>query len=200
MIAGNQDSNITVDLFERFLGGDETAAEKIYERFAERVRRKANELIGARLRPRAGPDDALQSAFRTFFEHAREGQFLISESGQLWRLLARITTRKIQRLAERHTAACRDVRREEPGVDCEITAEDASVESFAILQDEIDALVAGLSPREGEILCLSLRGVATDDIAAVVGRSVATVRRVAARAKFQLEERLAGDTEDAEAI
>lgn len=191
------DSQVTVELFKRYLEGDEAAATTIYDRFADRLRQVAMKQIGSRLGQRTGADDALQSAFRTFFVRARNGQFSVSQSGQLWRLLARITDHKIMNLAEKHTAACRDMRREAvAGFEHECSAKDGLPEVVVILQDEIDSLVEQLSPRDGEVLCLWLTGASASDIGKLVTTSVSTVRRVIARVKRQLEHRLIANRTD----
>lgn len=189
----NPESTSTVAVFSRFLAGEQQAATEIHDRFAGKLRRIAQRLIGPRLGRRADADDALQSAFRTFFVGATEGKFAINESGQLWRLLVTITRHKVQRLGERHTSARRDVRREsrasaEDGVHARRQTEspDLGVE----LQDEVEWLIRELPGRDAEILFLGLSGSGKPEIASDVGCSVHTVRRVLKRAGQLLAERL----------
>jgi len=189
-------SSTTVALFERFLDGDEAAAAAIHDRFAERLRRLAGGKIGRRLAVRADADDVLQSAFRTFFVRAMNGQFTVSRSGQLWRLLARITVHKVQKAAERHQAGRRDVRRE---VDLDnIDSPDESVVSCPValvaLEDEVEFIIKQMDARDGDIFCLGLSGVPSAEIAEKIGCSVHTVRRVLKRATCLLETRLQSDT------
>ncbi len=57
-------------------------------------------------------DDIVQSAMKSFFVRAGNGDFRAEHPGDLWRLLATITMRKVSRATVHHRAAKRDVRQE----------------------------------------------------------------------------------------
>lgn len=185
------DSLTTVRLMAQFQSGDASAAAEIYRRYAPRLMRIADRLIGSRIGQRADADDALQSAFRTFFVRVLNGQFGVSQAGQLWRLLSTIVQHKVQRLVERHTAARRDVGREELApLSGAVASTDDVPESALLLDEEVQSLLKRLPTRDGEMLCLALAGVPYSEIAAEIACSVHTVRRVMNRCGDLLAARL----------
>lgn len=97
-------------LLARWQAGDQEAAQAIYQRYAQRLCALAEKDIGERLARRVGPEDIVQSVFRTFFRRTGDGQFAVDHSGSLWRLLVRITANKVLRHAEREGAARRDMK------------------------------------------------------------------------------------------
>ena len=105
-------STPSVELLTRVARGVESAELAVYERYAARLLSLAEQRLGDRFRARASAEDVTQSAWRSFFVHARVGCFETSQAGDLWRLLAKITMHKLGRQLERHTAAKRDVRQE----------------------------------------------------------------------------------------
>ena len=135
----------------------------------------------------------VQSAYRSFFRLARGGEVLLRESGDLWRLLARITLRKVYRSARRHRADCRSVQREQPHAD-EMEALAPSREptpaDAAVLCDELRAALAPLNAVQRRIVELHLEGQEVEVIAAEVRRSARTVRRTLAALGSELERRL----------
>jgi RNA polymerase sigma-70 factor (ECF subfamily) len=184
-------------LIERWKSGDQAAAEAIYQRYARRLSALAATHMSQRLARRVGPDDIVQSVFRTFFRRSRDGQFEIDHSNSLWRLLVRITLNKIRSKVEHHHAGRRDVSMEvSPARDefgPEAMAHDPTPAEAAALNDEIEALLVGLEPPEPEILRLCFQGYSASEIAAQVGCSRWTVRRVLDRIGHRLERRLRPD-------
>ena len=83
-----------------------------YQRYAQRLCHQVERRIGRHLSGRLEAVDVLQSAFRTFFRRAANGEFQIDHTGDLWNLLVTITLNKIRGQAEHHCALKRDPRRE----------------------------------------------------------------------------------------
>src|SRR5207247_582064 len=100
---------------------------------------------------RLDPEDVVQSACRSFFRRARIGAFALTERGDLWRLLARITLRKVCRSARRHGADCRAVRREEQA-DGECLDGAPTPEETAAVADELVAALATLPPTQRRVV------------------------------------------------
>ena len=100
------------ELLQRLREGEPSAANQIYQRYSERLWRLAEKEIGDRLRRRVGPEDVLQSVFRTFFVRAAKGEYSIDHSLALHNLLARMTHNKVCKQAEFHCARKRDMRAE----------------------------------------------------------------------------------------
>src|SRR5580704_14172260 len=101
-------------LLERFQNGDDLAAEALFSRYFERLTLLARSRLAPRLARRTDPEDIVLSVYRSFFVGAREGRFVLSRGGDLWRLLAAITKHKLLRQARHHRADRRSIDRESP--------------------------------------------------------------------------------------
>src|SRR2546423_108114 len=99
-------------LMSRLRGGDSDAAAAIVQEFQARLIGLARSRLGAMLRQKEDPEDMVQSAFRTFFRRAADGQFDVEDLEGLWSLLTVITLRKCGHRIDYYRAALRDVRRE----------------------------------------------------------------------------------------
>jgi RNA polymerase sigma factor (sigma-70 family) len=88
------------------------AAFRIWERYSAQLLGLVRRRLSERIRRREDEDDVLQSMFHSFVRlQEREAPPLRSRD-DLWRLLVHITMCKVANTAQRHQAACRDVRRE----------------------------------------------------------------------------------------
>src|SRR5262249_27654834 len=101
--------DVSVKLVARWQAGDQQAAAELFHRYAVRLIALASSRLSSRLATRVDPEDLVQSAYRSFFSGAREGQYELQQSGDLWRLLLVITLRKLHDQVRRHTRAKRDV-------------------------------------------------------------------------------------------
>src|SRR3954451_9710971 len=104
----------SAELLDRHLRHDPAASEELFRRYADRLPRLARSRLSRRLAARVDPEDVTLSAYRSFFTLAGAGEVVLQDSGDLWRLLVRITLRKVCRAARRHRADCRSVEREQP--------------------------------------------------------------------------------------
>jgi RNA polymerase sigma-70 factor (ECF subfamily) len=194
-----EDPRSAKDLLGQWEGGDEAAAEEIYRRYAQRLCALAQSQIGERLARRVGPDDIVQSVFRTFFRRTRDGQFVVDNSGSLWRLLVQITLNKVRRQSKRHLAGRRSMAAEvhpsDDSLEPTALAREPSPDEAAALTDEIEFVLGDLKSPEPEIFRLGLQGYSPSEIAAQIGCSRWTARRVLNRIGRRLEARLRGDTE-----
>src|SRR5205814_774469 len=77
----------SAELVARCRRQDEAAAEELFRRYAGRLTALARARLSRALAARVGPEDVVQSAYRSFFLLARGGDVLLRESGDLWRLL-----------------------------------------------------------------------------------------------------------------
>jgi RNA polymerase sigma factor (sigma-70 family) len=184
----------SAELLARCRARDEAAAAELFRRYAERLARLARSRLARQLAARVDAEDVVLSAYRSFFVLAREGEVTLYQSGDLWRLLVRITLRKVYRSARRHRADCRSVEREEAWPDAEPAAlarEPAPAEAAALI-DELRSVLAPLGPVGRRIVELRLQGYEVEEIAEVVERSGRTVRRALASVGEELERRLVG--------
>jgi DNA-directed RNA polymerase specialized sigma24 family protein/tRNA A-37 threonylcarbamoyl transferase component Bud32 len=172
---------------------DEAAAEELFRRYAGRLTALVRSRLSRKLAARVDPEDVVQSAYRSFFLLAGDGHVLLQESGDLWRLLVRITLRKVCRTARRHRADCRSVVRERSEADeMEVTAlsrEPGPAEAAALF-DELRSLLEPLGAIQRRVVEMRLQGHEVEAIAAEVRRSTRTVRRTLAGFHTELERRL----------
>jgi RNA polymerase sigma-70 factor (ECF subfamily) len=175
---------------DRLRGGDPAAANVVFARYAQQLVRVAEKHLSRKLAARIDGEDVVQSVFRTFFRRAAAGQFRIDTSAQLWQLLVRITIMKTRAKARFHTAGVRNAGAEAGGDADEFLAREAGGEpgpdEAAVLVDQINALLAGLSADYARVLELRLSGDSVSDIAVQLGASRASVYRMLDRLRDRL--------------
>ena len=73
----NAESNqeVTIAWLDDLAEGKPTAVEQFWQRYGESLQRVAERQIASWLRRRVDPEDVVQSACRTFFRRAIEGNF-----------------------------------------------------------------------------------------------------------------------------
>ena len=188
--------NDTHATFARATEGCEDAARDIHDRYVIRLIALAHSRLSEKLAGKFDADDVVQSAFRSFFTRARDGQFAIQRAGDLWSLLAAITRHKLLKKAEHFSQEKRCLSREETIADRVVdqhnkTTQDQPTHEEAIaLSDEVEFLMRQLDPLKREILEMRLSGKSIDQIANSVDRSERTVRRFLTVFTEQLENRL----------
>jgi RNA polymerase sigma factor (sigma-70 family) len=182
----------SAELLDRCRRRDAEAAEILFHRYVERLTQLARSRLSHRLQARVDAEDVVLSAYRSFFVLAREGAVTVEQSGDLWRLLVRITLRKVYRNARRHRADCRSIDREQPwpDEDAAALAREPTPAEAAALVDELHGVLAPLGPVQRRIVELRLQGHEVDEVATLVERSPRTVRRTLAALGQELEQRL----------
>ena len=190
-------SDPSTELLDRYRQGDEAAAAELYRRYAERLAIVARGQLSGKLASRLDPQDVVQSAYRSFFIRAREGEYALRRSGDLWRLLVGILRHKLLSQVERHSAVRRSFRLEErydaegqPLAEAEALAREPSPEEAALAAELLAAIMTDLTPAHRRVLELRLQDCTLDEIAAQTGRSERTVRRWLESIKTQLAARL----------
>src|SRR5262245_64932539 len=94
--------------YRRLQQGDAEAAARLWQRFLPRLRGLSRKTLAGRPQRVADADDAVQSAFVSFFQRVEQGQVGADlNRDDLWNLLGVITVRKSQRQVRRETAAKR---------------------------------------------------------------------------------------------
>jgi RNA polymerase sigma factor (sigma-70 family) len=170
----------SAELLDRYRQGDSKAADALFARYVERLTELVRWQIAPRLRKRIDPEDAVHSAYRSFFIRARSGDFVLQRSGELWKLLVAMTLNKLRRQIVHHQSQKRSVRRdrsiEEPALP-DLSVCPSPLEALAAA-DELESLMRKLSPLERTVLELRLQEHRWDEIAQATGRSERTVRRV----------------------
>ena len=147
------------DLLTELRTGSETAATRLYERYARRLLALAQKNTGLDLANRFDPDDIVQSVFGSFFRKAKNGLYDVPDSGNLWPLLLVIAMQKIRAFGAFHRAKCRDVGREQRG------QSDAIVQALARIEAREDQLAGTTvaSPSLGNTQDVALRAWLADE-------------------------------------
>ncbi|HVX61833.1 MAG TPA: sigma-70 family RNA polymerase sigma factor [Pirellulales bacterium] len=192
----------SIDLAARLRAGDPLAADELFDRYLHRLLALARNHLSARLGRRIGPEDVVQSAYRSFFCAVREQRFTIEKSGDLWRLLAAVAINKLRSQAARHSAKKRSLVAEESCAAAsgeqfllaEAAAREPTPIEAAALTELVEKLMAGLEPLQQQMLDLRLQGHTFEEIAELTSRSERTVRRLMDRIKLELEESLKEDS------
>lgn len=183
------------DLMARWQKGDQAAAAELFRRYADRLIALARSRLPDHLAQRFDPEDVVQSAYRSFFARARDGQFELHPGNDLWQLLVAITLHKLQHQVRWNHADKRAAFREQPlegsaqtgaaGVPV-FAREPAPIEAVTLV-DEVEQLMARLEPLQRRILELRLQGYDREEIAATVERSECTVRRILKQVEEHLQ-------------
>lgn len=170
--------------------------EELYQRYATRLWEMAQKRIGHRFGARVAAEDVVQSVFR----RAQQGMLELEGAETLWRLLVRMTLRKVGQQVRRNQAGRRDVRLEAFSLDEDVASEmisgEPSPEDAVLFAEEVEAMFEPLDATKAETLRLSLEGCSTAEVAERLQCSRWTVRRVLDRIGFRLMERLAAGSEE----
>lgn len=169
----------------------------VFDRYIGRLLALVRPRISRQLGQRIDPEDIAQSAFRSFFRRAGQGELDLGRAAALWRLLSAIAINKLLKQAEHHLAAKRSVQRETTrGLDAEpdwlasnVVGHEPNPADAAALADELAHRLASLDPLTRRIAELRLLDYSQEEIAAKVQRSERTVRRILAnlQGKWQSE-------------
>lgn len=175
--------------------GDEAAFGKIFERYADKLCRLARSRISERLSARIEAEDVVQSVFRTFFGRVQQHRFTFKEQDDLWKLLVSMTLNKLRNKVDFHTAAKRDVGAEKPMAGSttspsafDVDGETPSPEAVVAFVDLLEHFMNELRDNDRKILELKLQDLTQEEIAAEVGCTERTVRRVLDRIRKVAEE------------
>lgn len=187
------------NLILRVRQGDEQAAGEIFQRFASRLMARAQDRLGHKLRQKEDPEDAVQSAFGSFFVRLKQGQFDFEGWEGVWGLLLRITLRKCGHRLERYTSDRRDVRREvapKPIADdnseaWQATGREPDPAEVSALEEIVGQLLDRMPTNEHRsILELRLQGYSLSEISQQTHISERSVSRVLDKVKTHLKRRL----------
>lgn len=173
-------------LMEQLRSGDQDTAGMVFNMYARRLIGLASARLPGPVRSKEDPEDAVMSAFKSFFFRQKKGEFQPEDWDELSTLLTYLTVCKVDRRIRKYLTGKRDVRREsapaagEDGEasDIDAAAPDPTPAEAAMLAETLQELMARLDPTDQRILTLRLQGYTTSEIAVEVGRSERTVFRV----------------------
>jgi RNA polymerase sigma-70 factor (ECF subfamily) len=179
-------------LAQRLCTGDADAETLVVRRFTVQLVALARRHLAGRIRQKTSPEDAVQSAFKSFFKRLHRGQFDLDSWDGLWSLLVVITVRKCAARRAYYLAARRDVRREtplatsgDPDTQCVALSRAPRPEEALALTELIEQLLRDLGDGEQQIVHLRLQGYSISEICHTLGRADRTVRRVLARLRHR---------------
>ncbi len=173
-------------LLAEFRTGGEDAARCLYERYAGRLRRLAENHCKNRYGSRFDAEDVVQSVFRVFFEGARGRGYDSSPGGELWGLLSVIALNKLRGNIEYHSAAKRSVERTCSLPDA-VIPEMSSDESAAVfLRMVVDEQLERCPEEQREIVRWRIEGYGIGEIADFSQRSTRTVERILLEFRLKL--------------
>jgi RNA polymerase sigma factor (sigma-70 family) len=181
----------SAQLLARCTAGDSLAEEQLFERYVVRLTLLARSRLSQRLASRVDPEDIVLSAYRSFFLAARQQRFELRHSGDLWRLLVKITLAKVVDQVEFHQAQRRTVNREQRIDESQdsddqiwlaVLARDPSPAEVAQAIEELERLRASMPPLGAQVVQLRLQGYRQDEIAEQLNCAERTVRRWLERA------------------
>jgi RNA polymerase sigma-70 factor (ECF subfamily) len=178
--------------------GDGRVLQEFWDQYGPQLQRLAERNLADAVRRRVGPEDVVQSVCRTFLRRARDGQYQVADSEQLWSLLCAITLTKIRQQVRFHMRKKRglDVEARMPSRPDDSTAgfdpaaagpTPAEAAEFA---DQLQQLLASFDEEERQIIDLKLQDHTYDEIAQRLGSSERTVRRIMKRVQSRLKRSL----------
>jgi DNA-directed RNA polymerase specialized sigma24 family protein len=182
------DVSVTVWL-DRLKAGDRGAAQPLWDRYFDRLVRLAKGRLAARLRRSADEEDVALSAFDSFCRAADAGRFpRLDDRDDLWAVLVCLTERKANALVDREGAKKRggghvrgdSVLSPADGGGPAVAAPDPTPAFAAEVADECERLLGTLDAHDPLLRQLAnwkLEGFSNAEIAAKLGKSLATVER-----------------------
>lgn len=186
----NAESNqeVTIAWLDDLAEGKPTAVEQFWQRYGESLQRVAERQIASWLRRRVDPEDVVQSACRTFFRRAIEGNFSFESKDDLWKLLLTITLNKVRMQARFHSRNRRSISKEQAmpeEANLQPAEWDHAIEQVE-LQDMLQVAFADKDDERKRVLEMWLEGRTQNEIAKVIGCSERTVRRIQDRIRKDL--------------
>lgn len=170
--------------------GDPATVRQFCDRYGSGLERLARSNMASGLRRRVGPDDVVQSVYRTFLRRAGDGQFVLDDADGLWRLLCAITLTKVREKARYHLRLKRGYHlevHEEPGTEPGWVDDGTAPDDAVAFAELFERLIDGLDDVERSIVDLKLQDRSNGEVAERLGRSERTVRRILARMRTRWE-------------
>jgi DNA-directed RNA polymerase specialized sigma24 family protein len=178
---------------ERLKDGDEEAAARLWDLYFRRLLGLARaRLAGLRRQGAADEEDVVLSAFHDFCRAARGERYAeLHGRGDLWRVLARFVANKAKALVDREKAEIRgggrvqgesalgspDAASSGPQGFARVPSSDPGPALIAEVKERFQGFLKRLSDQEAKVACLRMEGHSSEEIAARLGLSSATVRR-----------------------
>lgn len=191
----SRDSDAWPELAAGLRAGDASAARRFWARYGPMLHEVAERRLAGALRRRVGPEDVVQSVCRTFLRRVQGGELVVEDAERLWQLLCAIAVNKARMQARFHQQQKRAIGNETPldagegGATLDLVGREPSAEAL-VVADELEGEIAALDEDAREIVLLKIADLTNDEIAARLGCSERTVRRLITKVREQLAHRL----------
>lgn len=173
--------------------GDAAAVRRFWNEYGPLLHDVAERRLAPVLRRRVSAEDVVQSVCRTFLRRVKGGELVLEDAERLWHLLCAIAIAKTREQARYHGRQKRSAHREvglEPG-DTGAELVDALPDPEAVaVAGEIEAEINSLDDEERQIVLLKIADFTNDEIAAKLGCSERTVRRLINKVRDRFAEML----------
>lgn len=173
--------------------GDQQAATVIYQRFVGALMRTAAARLNRALGPSADPESVVQSALLSFFTHQSQGDYELRSWGDVFGLLAKITTHKAltrnRDLARKKRDASRAVALE----DWQTLAGGPRPEDEVMMADLLEKAFEGLGEPQRAVVEALLAGATIEEAARNSPFSTRTVDRILQRFRNRVRELLGSE-------
>jgi RNA polymerase sigma-70 factor (ECF subfamily) len=191
------ENHASADLVARWRNGDEQAAEEMFRRHQGELLALVKRRLSAKLVSRMDAEDVIQSAYRSFFTGVRAGRYVLTRSGDLWRLLVAITLHKLSNQVRHHRAARRSVELEQrfagenslAALQADAAVAGSSAAEALAMAEEFEQVLRPLKPAHRRMVELRLQGYRIEEIATATDRSQRLVRLVLEQVKSELRRR-----------
>jgi DNA-directed RNA polymerase specialized sigma24 family protein len=164
---------------ERLRHSDAEAAQRLWERFFERMAAVARRRLRDVGRRAADEEDAALSAFADFARAVKAGRFPdLRDRDELWGVLFTLTVRKARGQVRHEQQKRRGGGQVDGVLPADLAGDELPPDEIAALQDELAWLLGQLASDEvRRVALLRLEGFGNDEIAQQTGCSRATVER-----------------------
>ena len=177
--------------------GDDQVLREFYDRYFSGLCRIADRQLLTGLRRRFDAEDVVQSALRTFFRRTTAGQFELADADRLWRLLCAVTLNKVREKARYHLRQRRGIDQEQMATVSRTASLDTpsdhvpdrgpSPAEAAEFADAFQQVLSVMDDEERQVVDLKLQDCTNDEVAARMGISERTVRRILKRIEARLD-------------
>jgi RNA polymerase sigma factor (sigma-70 family) len=171
--------------------GNPQAAQKLWERYFEKLVRLARGKLQSVPRPAADEEDVALSAFGKFWFAVQKGRFpRLDDRNDLWRLLVLITGQKIGDMLDRARAQKRPRTPAAKADLDQIIGREPTPEFAARVAEEYEALLQSLPELLRVVAARKTEGYTSAEIAAELGCTKRTVERRLGEIRSVLRERV----------
>jgi DNA-directed RNA polymerase specialized sigma24 family protein len=175
---------------QQLKAGDQAALHHLWEGYFPRLVAMARKKLGRSPRQAADEEDVALSAFDSFCRGVEQGRFpRLDDRDDLWHLLVALTLRKASNLARhagaqhqgggrvRHVSALAGLDESEGRAFAELLSQEPDPAFAAQVAEECGRLLGLLPVPLREVAVLKMEGHSNEDIAATIGRALATAER-----------------------